>query len=96
MQCNALHFASEDAMDAQLTVRIEEELGRALDEAAKRLDRKRSDVVRMALREFLFGSSHSDRPVERVRTLLGSVESGIPRLAERHREYIVESLKRGR
>lgn len=83
-------------MDAQLTVRIEEDLDRALDEAARRLDRKRSDVVRMALRQFLFGSSRSERPAERVRDLLGSVESGIPRLAERHREYIVESLKRGR
>lgn len=83
-------------MEAQLTVRIEEELGRALDEAAKRLDRKRSDVVRMALREFLFGGTRSDRPAERVRNLLGSVESGIPELAERHRAYVVESLKRGR
>jgi metal-responsive CopG/Arc/MetJ family transcriptional regulator len=83
-------------MDAQLTVRIEADLDRALDEAAERLDRRRSDVVRMALRQFLFGNSRPDRPAERVRDLLGSVESGIPRLAERHREYIVESLKRGR
>ena len=49
----------------------------------------------MALREFLrVGTGVVSRPADRVRGLLGSLDSGVPDLAERHREYILESLKR--
>lgn len=37
-----------------------------------------------------------DKPSERVRDLLGSLKSGIPDLAERHREYLLEAVKNGR
>lgn len=84
-------------MEAQVTVRIPVELKRALDDAAKRMHRKSSDVVRLALTAFLQGAPEaSSRPAYRVRGLLGSLESRLPHLAERHREYIVEALKRGR
>ena len=33
---------------------------------------------------------------DRVRHLIGSLESGVPDLAARHREYLMTSLKRGR
>ena len=83
-------------MRAQVTVRLPRELKRLLDEAADQMDRKSSDVVRIALREFLEGRAASRiRPAERVRPLLGSLRSGVPDLAERHREHILESLKRG-
>ena len=83
-------------MEAQVTVRIPEDLKRALDEASRKMQRKSSEIVRMALRAFLQGSTAGDaRPVDRVRGLVGSLESGVPHLAERHREYIVESLKNG-
>jgi hypothetical protein len=36
------------------------------------------------------------RPVDRVRDLLGSVESGIPDLGLRHREHLIQRLRRGR
>ena len=84
-------------MEAQVTVRIPEDLRRALDEASRKMQRKSSQIVRMALREFLQRTLSSDtRPAERVRGLVGSLESGVPTLAERHREYVVESLKNGR
>ncbi len=84
-------------MEAQVTVRISGDLKRALDEASRKMQRKPSEIVRMALRAFLEGASGRDtRPAEQVRGLLGSLESGMPQLAERHREYIVESLKHGR
>ncbi len=84
-------------MEAQVTVRISEDLKRALDEASEKMQRKSSEIVRMALRAFLQGSPGPDtRPGDRVRGLVGSLESGVPHLAERHREYIVESLKHGR
>ena len=51
----------------------------------------------MALDAFL----QEARPVDskraaRVEDLIGSLSSGVPDLAERHREYILASLKHGR
>lgn len=82
-------------MESQVTVRIPDDLKQALDEASRRMHRKSSDIVRLALRAFLQGTEDPDsRPAERVRSLLGSLESGLPQLAERHREYVIESLKK--
>jgi ribbon-helix-helix CopG family protein len=101
LQCNVLHSNSGgELMRTQLTVRLTDDLARALDAATRRLKQRNSDIVRMALREFLGGPSRSaPRPIERVRGLVGSLESGMPDLATRHREYILESLtsrRRGR
>jgi len=85
------------AMQEQITVRLPSALRAALRRASRRLRRRDSDVVRMALESFLQGSTPSDaKPAARVRHLLGSLESGVPDLAERHRQYILESLRRGR
>jgi hypothetical protein len=85
-------------MQEQITVRLSANLRAALRRASRRLRRKDSDVVRMALESFLQGGAASSdtRPAARVRQLIGSVESGVPDLAERHREYILKALKRGR
>lgn len=84
-------------MQNQMTVRLPAELDRALRTAARRMQRKPSDVVRIALREFLgAGSDAKSRPVDRVRSLVGSLQSGVPDLADRHRERILDSLRRGR
>ena len=84
-------------MEDQITVRLPTQLGRTLRRASRRLGRRPSDVVRMALEAFLHGASSSDRkPAERVEHLLGSLASGVPDLAERHREYIIAGLKRAR
>jgi len=84
-------------MQDQVTVRLPADLGRALRRASKRLRSRNSDIVRLALRAYLqTGQPEGLRPADRVRHLLGSVKSGIPDLAERHREYILASLKRGR
>lgn len=80
-------------MPAQLTVRLPDDLDRALKAATRRMRRRSSDIVRLALREFLGGASERPgRPIDRVRGLVGSLESGIPDLAERHREYVLSSL----
>lgn len=84
-------------MESQLTVRIPEELANALDRTARRSGRRTSEIVRAALREYLrVGSGANARPGERVRALIGSVDSGISDLAEEHRAYILESLQRAR
>ncbi|MGY4707090.1 ribbon-helix-helix protein, CopG family [Candidatus Bipolaricaulota sp. J31] len=81
-------------MTRQLTVRLPEDLAAELERTARRLGRKRSELVRMALEQFL-GSEHTERPIERVRDLLGRIETGIPDLGERHREYLMKRLRHG-
>lgn len=82
-------------MEQQLTLRLPAELASRLAKAAQRLQRKRSEVVRLALEQYLAVEVDS-RPVERVRDLLGRVESGLPDLGQRHREYLLRRLKHGR
>ena len=84
-------------MQDQLTVRLPEDLSRALKAASRRMQRKNSEIVRLALRQFLGTPSVPGvRPADRVRNLIGSLESGVPDLAEEHRAHIIESLRRGR
>ena len=74
-------------MESQLTLRLPRALASKLDRSAKNLKRKRSDVVRLALERFLDSESEI-RAVERVRDLLGRIESGVPDLGERHRKHL--------
>ena len=81
-------------MESQLTLRLPAALAEKLEISARRLKRKRSDVVRLALEQFLEAAPQT-RPIERVRDLLGSVESGVPDLGQRHREHLLRRLRRG-
>lgn len=84
-------------MESQLTVRLPADLADALARASRKSGRKNSDIVRAALREYLNAPpSAGPRPAERVRALIGSLDSGVADLAEQHREYLIESLSRGR
>jgi metal-responsive CopG/Arc/MetJ family transcriptional regulator len=85
-----------DIVEEQLTIRLPSDLARSLDAAASRLQRKRSEVVRIALVQFLEGAQPSTAPAERVRHLIGSLHTGQPDLAERHREVVLERLRHGR
>jgi hypothetical protein len=59
--------------------------------------RKPSEVVRMAVSEFLqISESSAGRPADRVRDLIGSIESGIPDMAKRHRQLLIQKLRRAR
>jgi metal-responsive CopG/Arc/MetJ family transcriptional regulator len=84
-------------MVSQLTVRLPAELATALERTRRKSGRGTSEIVRAALREYLHvGSTGAARPAERVRALIGSLDSGVPDLAEEHRAYILESLQRAR
>lgn len=84
-------------MENQLTIRLSSDLREALDKASRRTGLKSSELVRQALRSYLQTSTDRQQPpAARVGHLVGSLESGIPDLAERHREYVIESLSRGR
>ena len=83
-------------MSDQLTIRLSEEMNRALEAASTRMRRKRSEIVRLALSQFLnLQAPGGQTPEARVRHLIGSLETGIPDLAENHRAYVLESLKHG-
>jgi metal-responsive CopG/Arc/MetJ family transcriptional regulator len=82
-------------MERQLTMRLPADLANKLERSARRLKRKRSEVVRDALEQYL-DSEPETRPIERVRDLLGSVASGKPDLGQRHREYLIGRLRRTR
>ena len=97
MHYNALQISEGVSLQDQITVRLPSDLGQALRRASRRLRRKNSDVVRMALEAFLgAGTQRGARPADHVRALIGSLTSGVPDLAERHREHIIEALRRGR
>jgi hypothetical protein len=89
------HTKRDTRMERQLTMRLPADLAAKLERSAKRLKRKRSEVVREALEQYL-DTEPEVRPVERVRDLLGSVASGLPDLGQRHREYLTRRLRRGR
>jgi hypothetical protein len=92
LQCNTKR---DTCMERQLTMRLPAELATKLERLAKRLKRKRSEVVREALEQYL-DTQPEVPPIERVRDLLGSVASGRPDLGQRHREYLTRRLRRGR
>ena len=78
---------------SQITVRIPDRLRKALDEKARQMQRRPSEIVRMALGEYLRLDVKGKRPSARVRGLIGSLASDVADLAERHRDYILESLR---
>jgi len=84
-------------MEDQLTIRLPRELSKALREKAARMQRKPSEVVRLAVMEFLqIADQPHELPAERARDLIGSLESKVPDLAVRHREYLIKKLRRAR
>jgi metal-responsive CopG/Arc/MetJ family transcriptional regulator len=82
-------------MEQQLSLRLSDTLVKQLDQTARRLKRNRSDVVRLALEEFLAVQIET-RPIERVRDLIGRVESGIPDLGQHHRAHLKKRIRNAR
>lgn len=84
-------------MPDQLTLRLPSKLSHAVAREAARRGISRSDIVRMALRQYLEQADAStERPFDRVKDLVGSARSGIPDLGTRHREHLLRKLRRGR
>lgn len=83
-------------MNSQLTVRLPQDLNDGITDIARKMRLKRSDIVRVAIEKFIeeFEGKEEDRPYERVRKLIGRIETGISDLGERHREYLVERIKK--
>jgi len=83
-------------MQSQITVRLSEDLTEQIDYFAKRLRRKRSDIVRLALEKYISETEvlEETRPYDQVKGLIGSVSSGIPNLGEAHREHLIIKFKK--
>ena len=83
-------------MEAQLTIRLSNELARNIREAADKLGIKKSDVARLAISEYLeIANRISDnQPYEKIKHLIGAVASGVPDLGQSHREHLIERLKK--
>jgi len=81
----------------QLTVRIPDDYSEKLDKVTKKMGLKRSDIIRLALKQFLeesYGNDHRT-PFQKVSHFLGIVESGTKDLGQRHREHLIQKIRRG-
>lgn len=83
-------------MNSQLTVRLPDNLEKDISMLAKKLHLKRADIVRMALEIFVKQTAVEEKssPYDRVKSLLGSVSSGISDLGESHREHLLRKFRR--
>jgi len=82
----------------QITVRMPDEIGEKIEALSKRMGLKKSDVIRLALRQFTEEGT-TDRestPFERVRHLVGVGKSGVPDLGRRHRDHVVRKIRGSR
>ena len=81
----------------QVVFRLPEDLADDLERYASRTRRRRSEILRDALRAYLAHSSGPpQKAAEKVAHLIGAVETGKPDLVENARRYVLESLGRGR
>lgn len=75
----------------QLTIRMPQEQMTMIEYIAKKMELKKSDVTRIALKKFIEEYNDStEKPFTKVKHLLGIVESGIPDLGQRHRDYLIK------
>ena len=81
----------------QLTVRMPDEYTKKLNVLSKKMGLKRSDVVRLALKQFFDENSVSidQSPFEKVKNMLGWGRSGIKDLGQCHRHYLIQKIRRG-
>lgn len=79
-----------------INVRVDEDTERLLREEAASLGLRRSDIVRMALRQWLSlhrAPSYTGRQLlDMARNSIGSVSIDVPDLGEGHEDYLAEAF----
>lgn len=80
----------------QLTIRIPDEYSSRIDKLTKKMGLKKSDIARLALKEFLDENSTEEekKPFDKIKHLLGTAESKIEDLGQRHRDYLIQRIKK--
>ena len=81
----------------QFTIRMPDDYGEKVSALAKRMGLKKSDIARLAMKQFIDENLNSTRisPFQQVEHLLGSAESGIKDLGQRHRYYLSKKIRKG-
>jgi metal-responsive CopG/Arc/MetJ family transcriptional regulator len=80
----------------QITVRMPDEYAKKLNKLSKETGTRRSDIIRMAMKQFLERTDETNRlpPYSRVSHLLGIVESDVNDLGQSHRKYLIQKVRR--
>lgn len=80
----------------QLTIRLPDEYGPQIERLVKELGLKKSDVARLAIKEFIAKHPQNhEYPFNKAKNLIGVAESGISDLGQNHRKYLLEKIKGG-
>jgi hypothetical protein len=84
-------------MGMQLTVRVPNEYGEKISVLAEMMGLKKSDIARLAMKQFIDENLNSTRtiPFQKVKHLLGTAESGTKDLGQRHRHYLSKKFRKG-
>ena len=80
----------------QITIRMPDEYVIQIDNIAKKMSLKRSDITRMAIYQFLnnIGMEHEDTPLfDKAKGLIGIAESGTSDLGQNHRQHLINQMK---
>ncbi|MFP4195059.1 MAG: hypothetical protein ACLFRO_08970 [Desulfobacterales bacterium] len=81
----------------QMTIRMPDEYKSRIDEIINKTGLKKSDIARMAIKNFLDGFEAREQgksPAVEVKDLIGVVDSGIPDLGTNHRRHLLDKIKR--
>lgn len=76
----------------KINVRWSADLGQRLNALAGKLRLSRSQVVRLALEKFV-KEGKEERPYEKVKHLMGAIDSGLPDLGIAHHEHLRIKLR---
>ncbi len=80
--------------NVNVNARLEPWMVQEIDKEAKELCTSRGAVIRMVIKQHVKEKyQKSGFDFERVKHLVGSVETGIPDLAENHKKYLAEAFK---
>lgn len=86
----------QGGIEMQFTVRMPDEYGEKIVMLADKMGLKKSDIARLALKQFVEENLGRDQstPFQKVKHLLGSAESGIKDLGQRHRDHLIKKIKK--
>lgn len=78
----------------QLTIRLPDEQMNRINQIAQQMGLKRSDVTRIALKQFIdIHSETTEKPFVKIKHLLGIAESGVSDLGQHHRRHLLEKIR---
>ncbi|MGA1825241.1 MAG: ribbon-helix-helix protein, CopG family [bacterium] len=78
-----------------LTIRIDDEIKEKLEKYAKKLSISKGAIIRIAIKDFLLKKTEPEQEdtgfdYEKIKHLIGSIDSGIDDLGSNHEEHLRE------